>query len=158
MKCVFCGKPGSKVNETRMCDNGFTIRRRRECPHCKKRFTTYEKMDSLQIYVVKKDGRREVFDLDKIKSGVIKSCEKRPVSLRKIEECVERVWQAVLQKGTREIASEEIGKFVMDELKQLDLVAYVRFASVYMRFQDIESFKAEVDKIMSEGKQPGNFN
>lgn len=150
MKCVFCGKPGSKVNETRMCDNGFAIRRRRECPYCNKRFTTYEKMDSLQIYIVKKDGRRELFDREKIKNGIIKSCEKRAVPLKKIDECVERIWQQVLQKGTREIASEEVGKFVMDELKQLDLVAYVRFASVYMSFQDIESFKAEVDKLMKE--------
>ena len=133
-----------------MCENGFAIRRRRECPHCGKRFTTYEKMDSLQIYIVKKDGRRELFDLDKIKNGIIKSCEKRPVPLRKVDECVERIWQSVLQKGSREIASEEVGKYVMEELKQLDLVAYVRFASVYMRFQDIESFKSEVDKLMSE--------
>ena len=150
MKCIFCGQPGSRVNETRMCENGFAIRRRRECPHCGKRFTTYEKMDSLQIYIVKKDGRRELFDLDKIKNGIIKSCEKRPVPLRKVDECVERIWQSVLQKGSREIASEEVGKYVMEELKQLYLVAYVRFASVYMRFQDIESFKSEVDKLMSE--------
>ncbi|MBQ9625413.1 MAG: transcriptional repressor NrdR [Clostridia bacterium] len=150
MKCVFCGKPGSKVNETRMCDNGFAIRRRRECPFCKKRFTTYEKMDSMQIYIVKKDGRRELFDLDKVKMGMIKSCEKRPVPIKKIEDCVERIWQQVLQKGNREISSDEVGTYVMEELKRLDLVAYVRFASVYMRFQDIESFKSEVDKLMRE--------
>ena len=150
MKCLFCGAPDSKVNETRTCDDGFAIRRRRECTTCGKRFTTYERIDNYSIYIVKKDGRRELFDIDKVKTGIIKSCEKRPVSMKKIDESCERIWQEILQKGVHEIYSEDVGTLVMEELKKLDLVAYVRFASVYLRFGDIESFKAEVEKLMSE--------
>ncbi len=150
MKCVFCGENNSKVNETRTSDDGFTVRRRRECISCGKRFTTYEKMDNLQIYIVKKDDRREVFDLDKIRNGMIKSCEKRPIPLKVIDEALERIWQQILQRGSYEIDSNEVGKMVMDELKKIDLVAYVRFASVYLRFEDIESFRGEVEKLMSE--------
>lgn len=152
MKCVFCGEPGSKVNETRTCDDGFTIRRRRECLHCGKRFTTYERSENIQVYIVKKDGRREVFDLDKIKEGMIKSCQKRPISMKRIEDSVEHIWQQILQKGVHEIHSDEVGRMVMEELKKMDLAAYLRFASVYMRFQDIETFKAEIDQLMTENE------
>lgn len=150
MKCVFCGETGSKVNETRTCDDGYTIRRRRECLKCGKRFTTYERSENIQVYIVKKDGRREVFDLDKIKSGMIKSCEKRAIPMKRIEDSVEKIWQSILQKGVHEIQSEEVGRMVMEELKMMDLVAYLRFASVYLRFQDVSSFKDEIDRLMSE--------
>lgn len=150
MKCVFCGESDSKVNETRTCDDGYTIRRRRECLKCHKRFTTYERSENIQVYIVKKDGRREVFDLDKIKSGMIKSCEKRPISMKRIEDSVERIWQGILQKGVHEIQSDDVGRMVMDELKDMDLVAYLRFASVYLRFDDVSSFRDEIEKLMSE--------
>ena len=150
MKCPFCFAVDSKVVDSRPTDEGTTIRRRRECTHCGKRFTTYEKVEHIPILVVKKDGRREVFDSDKILSGLLKACEKRPITMKDLEALVQDIEKQVYNSLDREITSQRIGEMVMERLKSLDEVAYVRFASVYRQFKDINTFVEELDKLMKE--------
>ncbi len=150
MKCPFCFAVDSKVVDSRPTDEGTTIRRRRECTHCGKRFTTYEKVEHIPILVVKKDGRREVFDSDKILSGLLKACEKRPITMKDLEALVQDIEKQVYNSLDREITSQRIGEMVMERLKSLDEVAYVRFASVYRQFKDINTFVEELNKLMKE--------
>lgn len=150
MKCVYCGHPDSKVVDSRPTDEGSAIRRRRECLVCKKRFTTYEKFDSLPLLVIKKDGERVSYDSDKIKFGLIKACEKRPVSINQIDALVDSIEKKIFNSLKQEITSKEIGELVMKGLKQLDDVAYVRFASVYKDFKDADTFMKELINILDE--------
>ncbi len=150
MKCPFCGCEESKVIDSRPTDEGERIRRRRECTSCQKRFTTYEIIESVPVIVVKKDKSREVFDRNKLFNGMLRACEKRPVSLDSIESAVNEI-EATLQNSLdREVTSVRIGELAMDKLKNLDEVAYVRFASVYRQFKDINTFMAELAKLLSE--------
>jgi len=150
MKCPFCNHTESKVVDSRPTDEGFTIRRRRECTKCGKRFTTYEKIEQLPVFVVKKDGRRESFDRDKIMRGLLKACEKRPISLKDLEALVQDVEKQVFNSLEQEITSQQIGQMVMERLKKLDEVAYVRFASVYRQFKDINTFMEELNNLLME--------
>ena len=150
MKCQFCGCIDSKVIDSRPTDDGFSIRRRRECTSCGRRFTTYEKMELSPLYVVKKDGRRESFDSRKIKAGILHACDKLPVSMSQIDEIVTRVEQKAYATMEGEIASEKIGDMVMAELKDLNDVAYVRFAAVYRKFTDVGTFMDELQKLVDE--------
>ena len=150
MKCPFCFAVDSKVVDSRPTDEGTMIRRRRECTHCGKRFTTYEKVEHIPILVVKKDGRREVFDSDKILSGLLKACEKRPVTMKDLEAVVQDIEKQVYNSLDREIFSQRIGEMLMERLKALDEVAYVRFASVYRQFKDINTFVEELNKLIKE--------
>ena len=152
MKCPFCSYEESKVIDSRPTDEGERIRRRRECLKCQKRFTTYEIIESLPIVVIKKDKSREVFNRDKLINGMLKACEKRPVSINSIEHAVNEI-EAVLQNSLdREVTSDHIGELVMDKLKELDEVAYVRFASVYRQFKDISTFMDELNKLLTDKK------
>ncbi|MDU5595694.1 MAG: transcriptional regulator NrdR [Peptoniphilus lacydonensis] len=150
MKCPFCGCDDSKVLDTRPTDEGYTIRRRRECLNCQKRFTTYEKIEKSPIMVIKKDGNRQAFDREKIIRGMIKSCEKRPVSISEIENAVNNIEKRIENSMRKEITSLEIGDMVMDELKDLDEVSYVRFASVYREFKDLQSFMDELKNFVKK--------
>ena len=150
MKCPFCANPESKVIDSRPADEGASIRRRRECLACHKRFTTYEMMESLPLMVVKKDGSRQSFDRNKVLSGLIRACEKRPVSFDTLETIVKEVEQSLQNELKQEISSAEIGELVMDKLKKVDQVAYVRFASVYRQFKDIDTFMAELNKLLED--------
>lgn len=150
MKCPFCSYKESKVVDSRPTDEATVIRRRRECISCSKRFTTYEKIEHMPIFVIKKDGRREVFDSGKIMGGVLKACEKRPVSITDIENLVADVEKTIYNSLEKEITSENIGEMVMERLKELDEVAYVRFASVYRQFKDINTFMEELKKLLNE--------
>lgn len=149
MKCPFCEFEETKVIDTRPTDEGRTIRRRRECINCGKRFTTYEKIENIQLIVVKKDKTRELFDRSKIINGIIKACEKRPVSLKDIESVTENIEKKLQNTLENEITSVHIGELVMEELKNIDDVAYVRFASVYRQFKDINTFMDELKKIIN---------
>ena len=150
MRCPFCGCEESKVIDSRPTDEGERIRRRRECISCQKRFTTYEIIESVPVIVVKKDKSREVFDRNKLFNGMLRACEKRPVSLDAIEKAVNEI-EATLQNSLdREVTSVHIGELAMDKLRELDEVAYVRFASVYRQFKDINTFMDELAKILSE--------
>lgn len=152
MKCPFCSCEDSKVIDSRPTDEGERIRRRRECTGCGKRFTTYEIVETVPIIVVKKDHSRQVFDRDKLFRGMLKSCEKRPVSLEQLEKAVDNI-EIQLQNGLeREVSSEIIGELAMEQLRVLDEVAYVRFASVYRQFKDINTFMEELAKLLSESK------
>ncbi len=152
MKCPFCSYEESKVIDSRPTDEGERIRRRRECLKCQKRFTTYEIIESLPVIVIKKDKSREVFNRDKLINGMLKACEKRPVSINNIEHAVDDI-EAVLQNSLdREVTSERIGELVMEKLKTLDEVAYVRFASVYRQFKDISTFMDELNKLLVDKK------
>ncbi|WP_408955886.1 transcriptional regulator NrdR [Natroniella sp. ANB-PHB2] len=148
MKCPYCTEVSSKVVDSRATEDNTTIRRRRECLGCSKRFTTYERIDELPIIVVKKDGRRERFDRNKIMSGLIKACEKRPISREQLEGIVNSLEQKIRNQMEGEVESTVIGELVMNYLCQLDEVAYVRFASVYRQFKDIENFRKELDKLL----------
>lgn len=150
MRCLFCGHTESKVIDSRQADEGTTIRRRRECLDCGKRFTTYEKIESIPIVVVKKDGTRESFDRDKIVNGILRACEKRPISLSDIEGVVDDIESKLYNMLEREVSSERIGEMVMEKLQKLDDIAYVRFASVYRQFKDINSFMDELAKIINK--------
>ena len=150
MKCPYCGYQESKVVDSRHSDDDTSIRRRRECLSCQKRFTTYETGESLPIAVVKKDNSREPFDRNKILRGMVRACEKRPVSMADLEAAVSEIEQIVQNSLEREIPSQKIGELVMERLKPLDEVAYVRFASVYRQFKDINSFMHELTKILEE--------
>jgi transcriptional repressor NrdR len=148
MKCPYCGFLEDKVIDSRPTDEGSAIRRRRECNNCGKRFTTYEKVESIPLMVVKKDGARESFDREKILNGILRACEKRPVSLEQMESLVEEVESQIRNSLKREITTQEIGELVMSQLKDLDEVAYVRFASVYRQFKDINTFMDELKKLL----------
>lgn len=143
MKCVFC-RSGTRVTDKRESPNG--TRRRRECLKCKKRFTTYERADKRDVIIVKKDGRREKFSNDKLKNGLMKACEKRPISIEKIDKIIDEVEEKLRAKG-KEVKSENIGKMVMNKLKKLDKIAYIRFASVYRDFKDIKDFKEVMREV-----------
>jgi transcriptional repressor NrdR len=153
MKCPFCAHAENKVIDSRISKDGKAIRRRRECLGCQKRFTTYEFVEDILPMVVKKDGRRESFDRMKIRNGVTKACEKRPISMESIEKIVENVEQACQEFQGEEIPSTVIGEKVMNELKTLDGVAYVRFASVYRQFRDVGEFMSELKDLLSKGKK-----
>ena len=148
MKCPFCGYTESKVVDSRPTDEGSSIRRRRECLSCGSRFTTYETVESLPIIVVKKDGSRQSFDRTKILNGMVRACEKRPVSMAEMEAAVTDIEQVMQNSLEREISSSEIGELVMEKVHDLDPVAYVRFASVYREFKDVETFMDELEKVL----------
>ena len=150
MKCQFCRCTDSKVIDSRPTDDGNSIRRRRECIGCGRRFTTYEKVEMSPLFVVKKDGRRESFEPQKIKAGILHACDKLPVSMQQIDEIVTRVEQKAYSTMEGEIPSEKIGDMVMDELKDLNDVAYVRFAAVYRKFTDVGTFMSELQKLVDE--------
>ena len=154
MRCLYCNCTESKVIDSRSADDERTIRRRRECMGCGRRFTTYETIEIAPILVVKSDGTRQAFDLGKIKRGVIKACEKRPVPIEKIDALAEDIAKRVYNSMEQEISSKQIGEMVMEGLQKLDEVAYVRYASVYRSFKDISSFMAELQKMM-ENKETG---
>jgi transcriptional repressor NrdR len=148
MKCAFCKKDNDRVIDSRSAEEGSVVRRRRECLACGRRFTTYEKVEAPALYVIKKDGRREQFDREKVKKGLVVACKKRPVPLQKIEEIVARLEQELVDKHDREVRSSVVGDVVMRELRKLDHVAYVRFASVYRAFKDITEFIRELKPMM----------
>lgn len=150
MKCPYCGYYETKVVDSRPVDEGTTIRRRRECIKCHERFTTYEKIESIPLMVVKKDGRRETFDRNKILNGLRKATEKRPVSMDSLEKIVEEIEKELYSLMKKEITSENIGEMVMERLKSLDEVAYVRFASVYRQFKDVNTFMEELNKLLDK--------
>jgi transcriptional repressor NrdR len=150
MKCPFCNHPESKVIDSRESKKGLSIRRRRECISCKKRFTTYEKIEEIPYMVVKKDGSRQPFDSQKLLRGLLKACEKRPIPVRKLEEIVEEIENKVQERPDKEIKASEIGLHVMEKLKEFDKVAYVRFASVYREFKDVLEFKKELETLLKE--------
>ncbi|MTI81390.1 MAG: transcriptional repressor NrdR [Firmicutes bacterium] len=148
MRCPYCEYPESRVLDSRPADEGQAIRRRRECNQCEKRFTTYERIDEVPLVVVKKEGRREVFDRNKLLSGLIKACEKRPVSVESLERFTSEIEKELRNKMEPEISTAIIGELVMKWLRDVDEVAYVRFASVYREFQDVQSFMRELDKFL----------
>ncbi len=153
MKCPFCNYEDTKVIDSRSQDDNTTIRRRRYCEKCGKRFTTYERIDTIPMTVIKSNGTRETFDKNKLISGIMKSCNKRPITAKQIQEIADDVENAVMSSMDKEIESKEIGSMVMDRLKDIDEVAYVRFASVYRQFKDINTFMDELNKIMNEKKK-----
>ena len=150
MKCPYCGHPESKVIDSRPADENASIRRRRECLSCARRFTTYETVESLPIVVIKKDGSRQSFDRQKVLRGMIRACEKRPVALAELERIADEIEQELQNSMEREIRAEVIGEKVMERLRKVDQVAYVRFASVYRQFKDIDTFMAELNKLLAE--------
>ena len=153
MKCPFCGCKETKVIDSRLNGDGTSIRRRRECLKCEKRFTTYEYVEQVSLMVVKRDGRRQPFDRAKIIAGLVKACEKRPVSVDKIEEITVQIERTIQKKYDREINSRDIGELVMEILASLDEVAYVRFASVYRQFRDVNQFMNELKVILDKEKK-----
>jgi transcriptional repressor NrdR len=148
MKCPYCADQEDKVIDSRPTDDGTTIRRRRECLRCHKRYTTYEKVESLPILVVKKDGSRQAYEREKVQRGILKACEKRNVSVDQLEKLVDSIEAQIYNSLEREITTEFIGELVMEKLRDLDEVAYVRFASVYRHFKDINTFMSELDKLL----------
>ena len=150
MKCPYCGHPESKVIDSRPADENASIRRRRECLSCAKRFTTYETVESLPMVVIKKDGSRQSFDQQKVLRGMIRACEKRPVPLAELERIADEIGQELQNSMEREIRTEAVGEKVMDRLRKVDQVAYVRFASVYRQFKDLDTFMAELNKLLAE--------
>ena len=150
MKCFYCGCKDSRVVDSRMTEDGIVIRRRRECEQCKKRFTTYEKIEFTPMYVVKNDNRREEFSADKVRASILKACAKRPVPMAQVEQLVLSVEQEVNNNYTQEVPSKKIGELIMSGLKTIDEVAYVRYASVYRQFRDINSFMDELRTLLNE--------
>ena len=148
MKCPYCGDVNSKVIDSRSTDEGVAIRRRRECLRCARRFTTYEKVENMPIMVIKKDKSREPFDRNKITRGLMRACEKRPVSLGEIEDIVYEVESKIFNSLEREVTTTQIGEMLLDKLKAVAEVAFVRFASVYREFQDVKSFREEINKLV----------
>ncbi len=148
MKCPYCGKDNTRVIDSRPADDGDSIRRRRECDECYKRFTTYEKVETIPMIVIKKDNNRETYDRAKIEGGVFRACHKRPVSAGQIEAMIDDVEAGIFNREEREISSRQIGELVMEKLKDMDSVAYVRFASVYREFKDVNTFMDELKKML----------
>ena len=153
MKCIFCGNTDSKVVDSRVSEDGTSIRRRRECIACGKRFTTYEKVESTPILVIKNNGNRQMFDPSKVKAGIIKACEKRPVPIAAIDKLVEDIERRVHNTLAQEVTSKDIGNMVMEGLKGLDDVAYVRFASVHREFKDINILLEEIEQLVKDKKK-----
>lgn len=150
MKCPYCGEPDSKVLDSRAIDEETAIRRRRECGRCGQRFTTYERLDKIPLVVVKKDGRREAFDRNKVLHGLVRACEKRSIPVTRLEELVDEVEKELHGRLDREVSSSEIGEMVMERLRDVDEVAYVRFASVYRQFKDINRFMLELQTLLKK--------
>ena len=150
MKCPYCGFMDDKVIDSRPTEENTSIRRRRECSKCAKRFTTYEKVESVPLMVIKKDKTRQIFDRQKLLNGLLRACEKRPVSINELEKLIDSIETQILNSLKREITTQEIGEMVMARLKGLDEVAYVRFASVYRQFKDINTFMEELRKLLKE--------
>ena len=148
MKCPYCGKDNTRVIDSRPADDGDSIRRRRECDECHKRFTTYEKVETIPMIVIKKDNNRETYDRAKVEGGEFRACHKSPVSATQIEAMIDDVESSIFSKEEREISSRQIGEMVMEKLKDLDSVAYVRFASVYREFKDVNTFMDELKKML----------
>ena len=153
MYCPFCQAIDTKVIDSRLLREGNQTRRRRECPECKERFTTYETAELFLPRVIKRDGRRAPFNEEKLRAGIMRALEKRPVSVEKVENAVVRILHKAMKCGEKEIPSQQIGEMVMDELQQLDQVAYVRFASVYRSFEDIDEFRKEISKLTRNAKR-----
>jgi transcriptional repressor NrdR len=153
MKCPYCGYDDSKVIDSRPTDDNESIRRRRECVKCGRRFTTYEQIESFPILVIKKDGKREPFDRNKLLNGIVKACQKRPVSANAIEKVVTEIEQSIRNSLEREISTQTLGEMVMEKLKNIDEVAYVRFASVYRQFKDVNSFYDELKKLVKKEEE-----
>ena len=153
MKCIYCNCTESRVVDSRPTEDG-AIRRRRECEGCQRRFTTSEKVELLPVFIVKKDKRRELFDSTKVRNGVLKACEKRPVPIEEIEKLVNRIETTVCRQMEHEVTSEQIGLLIMDGLKSLDEVAYIRFASVYRQFKDVQSFMLELQQLLDTQNKP----
>lgn len=152
MRCLYCGNTDSKVIDSRSNDDCDTIRRRRECLKCGRRFTTYEKIESIPIIVIKKDKSRQTYDREKLLNGILRACEKRPVAIKEIENMVDEIEGIIYNSIDREISSSQIGEIVMEKLQSVDEVAYVRFASVYRQFKDINSFMNELSKMIEKNK------
>ena len=150
MKCPFCGHENTRVIDSRPAEENNSIRRRRVCDECDKRFTTYEKVETIPLIIIKKDNNRETYDRSKIEAGVLRACHKRPISAGQIEKLVDDVETEVFKMEEKEISSEVIGEYVMEKLKGLDMVAYVRFASVYREFKDINTFMDELKKVLDK--------
>jgi len=153
MKCIYCNCTESRVVDSRPTEDG-AIRRRRECEGCQRRFTTYEKIEMLPVFIVKKDKRREPFDSAKVRNGILKACEKRPVPIEEIEKLVNRIETTVCRQMEQEVTSEQIGLLIMEGLKSLDEVAYIRFASVYRQFKDVQSFMLELQQLLDTQNKP----
>ncbi len=150
MKCPYCNIDNTRVIDSRPADDNCSIRRRRECDSCHRRFTTYEKVETIPLIIIKKDKNREPYDRQKIASGILKSCNKRPVSAEEIEQCIDRIETRVFNFEEKEVESTAVGEIVMEEIQKLDPVAYVRFASVYREFKDVDSFMDEIKKILDK--------
>lgn len=150
MKCPFCSSENTRVIDSRPADDGDSIRRRRQCDACGRRFTTYEKVETIPLIVIKKDKNRETYDRRKIEAGVIKSCHKRPVSAEAVTKCIDDIENEIFNLEVKEVDSTQIGEIVMDKIKDLDQVAYVRFASVYREFKDVNTFMDELTKLLSQ--------
>lgn len=150
MKCPFCGHENTRVIDSRPAEENNSIRRRRVCDECDKRFTTYEKVETIPLIIIKKDNNRETYDRSKIEAGVLRACHKRPISAGQIEKLVDEVETEVFKLEEKEVSSEIIGEYVMEKLKKLDMVAYVRFASVYREFKDINTFMDELKKVLDK--------
>ena len=150
MECPFCSHENTKVIDSSPADDNNSIRRRRECEECGKRFTTYEKIESIPLIVIKKDNTRETYDRSKIEKGILRSCHKRPVSVSQIEQCVDDIENRIFNLELKEIKSSVIGEIVMEQLMELEEVAYVRFASVYREFKDVNTFMNEIEKILNK--------
>ncbi len=150
MRCPNCGNIDTKVIDSRSVDEGVAIRRRRSCIECNERFTTFERLEQLELVVIKRNGSSEIFDPNKLKNGILKSCNKRAVTVKQIDAIVKEIEVSALNAMKKEILSDEIGEFVMKKLKEIDEISYVRFASVYRKFEDIENFKDELDKLYNE--------
>ena len=158
MKCPYCGAQDTKVIDSRPADDNSAIRRRRQCEQCGKRFTTYEKVEETILMVVKKDGRREAFDRSKMINGMIKACEKRPVSMAQMEDIVNDIEKTISNSMQKEVESYDIGEMIMNRLKEVDEVAYVRFASVYRQFTDVNTFIKEIEKLIEPVKGNADKN
>lgn len=150
MKCPFCGYDDSRVVDSRPVDEGNSIRRRRECLSCLKRFTTYETIERMTLSIIKRDGSRQIYERKKLQEGLLKACEKRPIASEQIEQIVDRIEQKIFSSPGDEISSQMIGELVMEQLRQIDEIAYVRFASVYRQFKDINTFVAELNSMLTE--------
>lgn len=148
MKCPFCGEANTKVIDSRPADDNSSIRRRRQCEKCKKRFTTYEKLETIPLVVIKKDLAREPYDRSKLEQGIFRSCTKLPISVGQIMELVDGIETEIFNLGEKEVSSQQLGEIVMERLKQMDPVAYVRFASIYREFKDVNTFMYEIKKIL----------
>ena len=152
MKCPYCGDENTRVIDSRSAEDGDSIRRRRQCDKCGKRFTTYEKIETIPVFVIKKDNTREPYDRAKIEKGIMLSCRKRPVKIEKITQMIDDIENTILNQDSKEVPSSFIGELIMEHLRNLDQVAYVRFASVYREFQDVDTFMKELQNILTKDK------